>query len=208
MFLSHHTITISPKGNYGDDRNRRRPGCRKVSTPRSSVKKTNPLILAVIARELQPKPYAALDSSMGTNQQAATIAFPAKPSRIYQRSSRTWRNKTRMFQATMGIPPISRESKIQTCPDVRRSQTTPKVIAVTVSPSAAVVMYRVVRRKTSVCHCRSDSVPGLSNDHRRAAHPEKKFAEFGVDVLVAAVDQELDVLDDIQHCAAPFKRLR
>jgi len=47
----------------------------------------------------------------------------------------------------------------------------------------------------------------MSRGRRRGACPNKKVAQFGVDVLGAPVDQELDILDDFQHRAARFQRL-
>lgn len=52
------------------------------------------------------------------------------------------------------------------------------------------------------------SISRLSNGRWRTADRDKEFAELGIDVLVTAVDEELDVLDDFQDRASSFERLR
>src|SRR5262245_60375842 len=54
---------------------------------------------------------------------------------------------------------------------------------------------------------RVPSVPGLGDDRRRTPDARQELAELRLKVFVAAADQELDVLDDLQDRAAQLEGL-
>lgn len=54
----------------------------------------------------------------------------------------------------------------------------------------------------------SNSIPGLADRQHRAAKREEELPKLGIDMRIAAVHQELDVMDDLQDGAAPFERSR
>jgi hypothetical protein len=47
----------------------------------------------------------------------------------------------------------------------------------------------------------------LDDDRDRASGTSKKLSELGVNMLVAAIHRELDVLNDLQHGSAFIERL-
>ena len=51
-------------------------------------------------------------------------------------------------------------------------------------------------------------VAGLSDGRSRASDADEELSELTGDVLVAPVNEELDVLDDLKHGAALVQRLR
>ena len=51
-------------------------------------------------------------------------------------------------------------------------------------------------------------VTGLRNDRRRATDPQQKLSKLRVDVFVAAVNEELGVLNDLEDCPTQRQRLR
>src|SRR5947209_4091027 len=69
--------------------------------------------------------------------------------------------------------------------------------------------YNSARRSAGVAADRRDgSVPCLVDGGSRAADVGQKLSELRVDVLVAAADEEIHVLDHLQHRAAQREDLR
>ena len=52
------------------------------------------------------------------------------------------------------------------------------------------------------------SVAGLHNNRRRATNPQQKLPKLRIDVFVAALNEELGVLNYLEDCPSEWQRLR